>query len=248
MSTDDQLYSDPALVDFYDIENDGRDDFDFCIGLARDAGSVLDLGCGTGQFLTSVPGGKRRVGVDPAGSMLEVARNREGGGDVRWVESDARSLRLGETFDLIVMTGHAFQCLLSDDDVVAALKTMAAHLAPGGRFVFDSRNPAREEWREWVPGLSDRTVDHPRFGAVTAWNDVSYDAATGIATYETYYQFPGSGPLLQASSDIRFISKDRLEGLIVQAGLRVERWIGDWYGAAYEDGAKELIPIGGLPS
>jgi SAM-dependent methyltransferase len=246
MTDTDLLYADPDLVDFYDIENDGRDDFEFCIGLAQDAGSVLDLGCGTGQLLTSVGDGKRRVGVDPAASMLDVARHREGGGDVRWVEGDARSLRLGETFDLIVMTGHAFQCFLTDDDVLAALTTMAAHLAPAGRFVFDSRNPVREEWRGWVPGLSDRIVAHPRFGAVTAWNDVSHDPATGIVTYDTFYQLPGAGPLLHAASKIRFISKDRLEALIVRAGLGVERWLGDWRGAAYRADAKEIIPIGGL--
>jgi SAM-dependent methyltransferase len=241
----DLLYADPALVDFYDIENDGRDDFDFCLGMAEHAGSVLDLGCGTGQFLTMAGGGRRRVGVDPAASMLEVARGREGGTEIRWVEGDARSVRLGETFDLITMTGHAFQCFLTDADVSAALRTIAAHLAPAGRFIFDSRNPSREEWREWVPGESDRMVSHPRFGALKAWNDVAFDPASGIATYDTFYQLPDGGARLHAASKIRFVSRERLETLIAGAGLAVERWLGDWHGGAYRDDAKEIIPVGG---
>ena len=45
------------------------------------------------------------------------------------------------------MTGHAFQCLLTKDDQQALCATIAAHPAPGGTFIFDSRNPAVEEWR-----------------------------------------------------------------------------------------------------
>jgi len=244
MTDNDPLYRDPNLVEFYDIENDGRDDFDFCVGMARDARSVLDLGCGTGLLAASLADGRRVAGVDPAGPMLDVARSRAGGERARWVEAAAQDVRLGETFDLVLLTGHAFQVFLTDDDALKVLKTIAAHLAPGGRFIFDTRNPAYRAWETWIPGASERMVTHPVHGAVKAWNDVQYDPATAVATYQTFYEIAATGKTLSASSQIRFIGKDRLEALMGEAGLKADRWLGNWRGAAWEAGSKEIIPIG----
>jgi len=172
---EDRLYHDPALADFYDLENgwERSPDFAFCKALASDAGSVLDLGCGTGGLAVALCEGRTVVGVDPAPAMLDIARAKPGAGRVDFVEGDARSVRLGRRFELVVLTGHAFQVFLTREDRRAALATIAAHLAPGGRFIFDSRDPARREWEEWGPGESHRLLTHPRFGAVSAWNDVA---------------------------------------------------------------------------
>ncbi|GLK86399.1 class I SAM-dependent methyltransferase [Ancylobacter defluvii] len=244
MPHDDPLYTDAALVTFYDAENEGGADVDFCTALARGGGSVLDLGCGTGSFLAGldVP---RRVGVDPAAAMLDIARARPGGADVEWIEADARRLDLGRRFDLVVMTGHAFQVFLGEDDQRAALATIARHLAPGGRFIFDSRNPACREWEEWQPHNSRRRVSHPRHGEVEAWNSAVHDAATGIVTYETFYRL-ADGRELTAASRIRFTPRDELARLIADAGLTVERWLGDWSGGPLDDRAPEIIPLGRL--
>ena len=79
MTSDDPLYTDRSLVDFYDAENSGGDDLAYCTALARDAGSVLDLGCGTGAFLAALAC-PVRVGIERARAMLDVARARPGGG------------------------------------------------------------------------------------------------------------------------------------------------------------------------
>ena len=242
----DPLYQDPDLVEFYDIENGAWDDFGFCREIARDARSVLDLGCGTGQLAAMIANGRRVVGVDPAGAMLDIARTRTGGDKVRWIEASAQTVRLNETFDLVLLTGHAFQVFLTDDDARAVLETIAAHLAPNGTFIFDSRNPGRKEWREWTPAKSGRMVMHPLHGAVKAWNDVAFDEKTAIATYQTFYEFQASGKTVSASSQIRFIGKERLAELIAEAGLRVDRWLGDWQGGAYAPNSREIIPIGRL--
>jgi ubiquinone/menaquinone biosynthesis C-methylase UbiE len=247
----DPLYQDPNLVEFYDIENGyaadtGRDDFVFCNSLADGVGSVLDLGCGTGELATMLASSRKVTGADPAAAMLDIARRRPGGDRVEWVEADARNLSLEVRFDLILLTGHAFQVFLSDQDVSAVLATIARHLSPNGRFIFDSRNPVRQEWRTWTPEASERMVEHPAYGTVKAWNDVRYDNDTAIATYETFYQIPATGRTLAAASQIRFIEKDRLADLIGGAGLQVDCWLGDWKGSTYEVDSKEIIPIGRL--
>jgi SAM-dependent methyltransferase len=249
-TTDDALYRDPDLVQFYDLENGWGADLDFCRHLAADAGSVLDLGCGTGQLAaglaTSFVDGRTVVGVDPAAAMLEIARQRPGGDKVDWVRAEAQSVRLGESFDLVLLTGHAFQVFLTDDDQKAVLSTIAAHLAPKGRFIFDTRNPAAVEWQEWEPELSERRIEHPTFGAVKAWNDVAHDAATGIVTYQTHYQAVESGRCFSASSKIRFTPREAIAANLDEAGLEVDEWLGDWTGEAWTTTSPEIIPLGRL--
>lgn len=242
----DRLYSDPDLVQFYDIENTGGDDFNYCVEFAGNARSVLDLGCGTGQLAAALSKGRNVTGVDPASPMLDVGRGRPDGNKVDWVEGDARTVRLGQHFDLVLLTGHAFQVFLTAKDQAAVLRTIAVHLAPGGRFIFDTRNPAVEEWGEWTPQRSERMLAHPGLGTVKAWNDVERDAATGVVTYSTFYEIPGGRPVVGAESKIAFPEKEDLARMLDEAGLLVEQWLGDWGGEPYVATSPEIIPIGRL--
>lgn len=155
---EDRLYRDAELAQFYDLDNGWADDLEFCRGLAEDARSLLDLGCGTGLFLSCLEGERRLVGVDPAAAMLEIARHRAGGERVTWTEADARHFRADQSFDLVVLTGHAFQVFLTEADQRALLASIAALLAPEGRFIFDTREPAAEAWRGWRPENSQRVI------------------------------------------------------------------------------------------
>jgi len=247
MSADDLLYDDPALAGFYDLENHWGEDFDLIRAMTRPGLRVLDLGCGTGLLGAGLAlAGCIVTGVDPAAAMLDIARRRAGGDGVSWRAGDARAIRLGRTFDLVVLTGHAFQVFLTEDERRAVLATIAAHLAQGGRFIFDSRNPLREEWREWTPEASRREIVHPDFGRVRAWNDVARDDATGIVTYETVYEVEATGRRHGARSRLSFPGRGELERLIAGAGLIVDRWLGNWSGAPAGPDAPELIPIGRL--
>lgn len=85
------------------------------------------------------------TGVDPAPRMLAVARSRPDAVRVTCVNGTARDLPTGP-FDAAVMTGHAFQCLLTDEEILETLTEVRRRLAPGGRFLFETRNPARRAW------------------------------------------------------------------------------------------------------
>ena len=243
--TDDPLYTNPDLAQFYDLENGWGDDFDFCANLAQQAKSVLDIGCGTGELLAALAS-KRAVGVDPAAAMLDIARGRKGGAQVTWVQADARRLDLNECFDLIVLTSHAFQVFLTDEDQRAGLDTIRRHLAPDGRFVFDTRNPARKAWEGWTRARTERYVQHPKLGEVRVWNDAQYEAAAQIVCYETHYQPTGGGQGYAAASRIRFTPQSELASRITAAGLTVSNWLGSWQGEPFEAGAPEIIAIGQL--
>jgi ubiquinone/menaquinone biosynthesis C-methylase UbiE len=243
---DDPLYDDPDLASFYDLENGWGADFDFCARLAAEARSVLDLGCGTGELAAALSATCEVVGVDPAAAMLAVARRQPGGEKITWVAADARDVRFGRRFDLVLLTGHAFQVFLTPEDQRAVLRSIARHLNPRGRFVFDSRNPAAEAWKTWGQEESRRELMHPTLGRVEAWNEADHDAASGIVTYETHYRIVSTGKRLAAASRIRFTPKDELEDLIAETGLHATRWLGDWQGGAWTPASKEIIPLGGL--
>ncbi len=241
----DRLYDDPDLAQFYDIENGWAQDLDCCADLAKGCSTVLDLGCGTGLFAASLTRCDV-VGVDPAAAMLDIAAKRPGGDRVQWIQGDARTVRLDRRFDLVVLTGHAFQVFLTDEDRTAVLRTIAHQLSPEGRFVFDSRNPAVAQWKAWTPDNSKRHIEHPALGLVLAWNDASCDPETGIVTYGTYYKLPSNDRPYSAQSKIAFPSQERLASLIDAAGLAVERWLGDWSGSPCSPDSHEIIPIGML--
>jgi ubiquinone/menaquinone biosynthesis C-methylase UbiE len=81
----------------------------------------LGLGCGAGTLCCDLAErGHGVTGVDPAGAMLAVARRKPHAEWIEWVESTAQNYKAHRCFDLIVMTGHAFQVLLNDADALAA--------------------------------------------------------------------------------------------------------------------------------
>ncbi|WP_103256654.1 class I SAM-dependent methyltransferase [Tabrizicola aquatica] len=242
----DALYDDPAQVAFYDWDNPWPEDFDWFLTLVDGAGSVLDLGYGTGVFSVALAArGARVVGVDRAGAMLAIARAREGGNRVSWVEGAAQGLDLERRFQAVVMTGHAFQTLLTPQDRAACLATIARQLAPGGRFFFDSRNPAAREWEQWTPAATREVRAHPDFGLVERWNAAEATDGAGVIEYQTQYRLQ-DGRHWQARSRIAFPAFDELEGAIAAAGLRVDRWYGDASGGPLRQGCPDFIPFGGL--
>lgn len=241
------LYRDPDLAQFYDLMNGWDADFDYCAGLAGEVASVLDLGCGTGQLAAALAADRAVTGVDPAAAMLDIARARPGGDGVDWVRGDARSVRLDRRFDLVLLTGHAFQVFLTGEDQKAALSTIAAHLKPGGRFIFDSRNPAYPAPKTRNRDEPVRRLDHPRLGEVDVRGQSSYDEGAAVLTYEYSFLVKRTGNVLWATAQqIRYTPRDDLAAMIEGAGLAVETWLGDWQGNPFHPTAKEIIPIGRL--
>jgi SAM-dependent methyltransferase len=104
--------------------------------------TLLDLGCGTGTHAFAFARrGYSVTGADRSPAMLEVARGKAAGFAAHpapvFVEGDLRTLRLGRTFDAVVMLFAVLGYQTGDDDVATALHTVATHLAPGGMFVCD---------------------------------------------------------------------------------------------------------------
>lgn len=248
------LYADQNLAQFYDVQPAARDDFAYCEKLAQGASSILDLGCGTGVLATQIAkannSAKRIVGADPAKAMLDIAAARESdnqdGDKVRWVEAGAETIDLDERFDLIMLTGHAFQVFLTADQQRAVLATIARHLTPTGRFIFDTRNPAFPVRKERTKHETLHQFENAKHGTVEKWNVSTYDEASGILTFSNGYRILKTGKIHEAQEQIRYTPKEEVAALIADAGLSVESWLGEWDGTAFHREAREIIPVGKL--
>ncbi len=107
------------------------------------AATLLDVGCGTGEHLTYLRKDFDTVGIDIAEPMVNVAREKLG--DVPVHVGDMRDFDLGATFDVICCMYSAVGYLADLAGYVAAVRTMAAHLVPGGVLIVEPWI-LRENW------------------------------------------------------------------------------------------------------
>lgn len=237
---DDALYRNPDLVRFYDMDNEWRADFDVYLARAASAARILDLGCGTGTLMAAIAAAyphKTLAGADPAQAMLAIAQQKTD--SVRWVCSSAENLDLDITFDLIILSGHAFQVFLTREQRIAALQTIQRHLSPDGIVLFDSRNPQTEEWREWTPEQTRETRISDEFGDIISWNDVTEH--DGFIRYSTFYQMGENGQTFSAVSDIAFPSFAEICDAVEYSGLTISRVCGDWQHSPFQPGSPEMV-------
>ncbi|WP_208544416.1 class I SAM-dependent methyltransferase [Saccharomonospora piscinae] len=218
----DALFADPRLAPLYDELEDYRDDLDPYLAMAHEFGvrRVLDVGCGTGTFACLLAErGYDVVGVDPAAASLEVARAKPFADRVRWLPGDATTLP-PLTVELATMTANVAQVFLTDSDWHATLRGIHAALGPGGRLVFETRDPARRAWEDWTLDRMLTEFDVPGAGVVTAWREV-LAVALPLVTFRWTYAF-ASGETLTSDSTLRFRSRAEVAESLERAGYRVE--------------------------
>jgi SAM-dependent methyltransferase len=133
---------------YYDLLNAGKDyaaEAAHVAGLLPpDARTLLELGCGTGgHALALATRGFEVHGVDLSPTMVARAVERRAALEpalqarLAFAEGDARSFRSGRRYDAVLSLFHVMSYQTGNDDLLAALRTARAHLAPGGLFVFD---------------------------------------------------------------------------------------------------------------
>jgi 2-polyprenyl-3-methyl-5-hydroxy-6-metoxy-1,4-benzoquinol methylase len=101
--------------------------------------SILDAGCGTGSLaLMLAAAGYRVTGVDYSPEMIARARAKDASGAVDWRIGDITSLALDTTFDAVLSVADVFNHLETLDAWESALRSVAAHLRPGGLVFVDA--------------------------------------------------------------------------------------------------------------
>lgn len=220
----DALFSEPRLAEVYDPLDPDRGDLDAYAAMVEEfaARSVLDIGCGTGTFACLLARrGVTVTGVDPAQASLAVARSKPGADRVRWVLGDATDLPPLQV-DLATMTGNVAQVFLTDADWAATLRAAHAALRPGGRLVFETRDPAAKAWLEWTRERSYRRTEIPGIGAVRSWGD-TFDVSGDLVSFRSTVVFESDGAALTSTSTLRFRHRDEVAASLAAAGYAVDQ-------------------------
>lgn len=244
----DRLFADAYLASLYDAwsPREVRDDYDFYLPRIISATAVLDAGCGTGTLLHEARQRGclgRLCGLDPADGMLNRARRRD---DIEWVLSDLASANFTSEFDLIVMTGHALQAIVADDDIRHSLASVHRALVAGGSFAFETRNPAARAWERWRPENAVLVNDPDGVPVRIATEVVApFDGRTVSFTHT----FTGDHACLPqvSRSTLRFLGLDTLTAFLREAGLEIEHVFGDFDGGALNDRSPEIIVVARAP-
>ncbi|SCL63957.1 Methyltransferase domain-containing protein [Micromonospora peucetia] len=236
-------YRDPRLVPVYDAECPWSRDDDWFLAVVDEtpAARVVDLGCGTGRLTIGLAtAGHTVTGVDPATASLAAARAKPGAGRVTWIEGTSAVLP-DRSFDVAVLTSHVAQFFVADAEWARTLADLARALVPGGRLVFDSRDPADRRWERWNPVDSRRRITLPDGEVVRAWTEV-HRVLDGRVDFTHHYLFPDGEELL-SSATLRFRTEEELRGSLRAAGFAVERIHGGWGGEPTGRGDGEFLVL-----
>ena len=232
-------YADAAL---YDHEyRRRRADVNFYRALAGrrlgGPGRVLELGCGTGRVsLPLARDGLAVVAVDRAPPMLDQLRRRIAAAPAAVaarltpVEGDLRTFRVPGRFPLAIAPFNVLEHLYTRGEVDACLRRVAAHLAPGGAFVFDVQLPdlawlIRDPTKRWA---RTRFTD-PSTGRATYYStNHDYDPISQIVLVRIYYDPADGSPGRIVKLTQRKFYPAELEALVAASGLVVRERYGDF--------------------
>jgi len=251
MTTDEETpgngtsFSDAEVAGLYDVQNpwdlDGHPENVFISALVRDAGSVLDVGCGTGSMLhVARRDGHvgRLTGIDPDPSMLARAMRRD---DVEWVLGKAEDITWTGQFDLATMNSNAFQCLVTDVELKASLLAIHAALRDGGRFVFGTRHVQARAWESWNPSNAYATT-LASGRVLRMWHQVESVVGDVVMVTETT-GLPNGTVLRTDRGRLRFFDVPTLEMLLDDAGFRIDHQYGDWTRGPITNESQEIVTI-----
>lgn len=230
----DTHYENPKLAEIYDFDSGWSVDRDFYLSLSgQERKSILDIGCGTGLICNAyAANGHAVTGVDPSAAMLEIARRKPHGEKIEWIQSLAQSYASQKHFDLIIMTGHAFQVLLEDADVRKTFEVMQRHLKPGGSIVFESRNPEVDWAKKW-----NYEIDLELPGTVVREERRFLKMESGRMIFDLFYRFLDEE--LVSRSELRFWSRQEIEDHLGASGLSVDKVLGDWDGKEFDSSSSD---------
>ena len=104
------------------------------LALLRPGGSILDIGCGSGEPIARylIDSGYRVTGIDTSPTLLDLCRSRFP--DQEWVIADMRALNLGRQFDGILAWDSFFH--LSCEAQRRMFPIFQQHAAPGAGLLF----------------------------------------------------------------------------------------------------------------
>lgn len=234
-------YTDLQAAELYNVLNPWSRSDEFFLDWVMRGTNAIDIGCGTGRLLHRAREAGQTgelVGIDPDPGMLEVAARHDG---ITWRQTKAAELANVARFDIAIMASHGFQYLATDDELDRSLAAIARALVPGGRFVFDTRNPLAREWETWTPDHPFDVID-PDGRALRMIYHVE-DMRGDVVTFtESTCERDGISLRVDRAA-FRFLSVEALNARLAHAGFVVEAQYSDYDGTPFSPDAAEIVTV-----
>ncbi len=239
-------YTDPKMASMYDFHNQHyplEKQFYFEFASEIKAKKIIDLGCGTG--LLTIPlseFGYEMIGVEPAKSMLDIAKQNPNSNKVKWINGDALDLS-EENVDLTIMTAHVAQFLLDDEYFFDCLKSINKSLKNGGYLVFDSRNTFKSvDELGWPTKNNPKESYDPINGKMQWWVNILQVNGNRVI-YEIHTMIIETQKLLISINELIFRTKEEITNFLLQSNFVVEKVYGDWDKQDVKESSPEFIFI-----
>ena len=139
---------------------------------------------------------------------------------MRWLHGDATSLPPLQV-DLATMTGNVAQVFLTDEEWAATLGGVHAALRPGGRLVFETRDPARRAWLDWTREHSFSRTDIPGVGLVQSWHELT-EVSGELVSFRSFIVFEADDAALTSDSTLRFREREAIAVSLAAAGYQLD--------------------------
>jgi SAM-dependent methyltransferase len=182
-------------------------------------GRALELGIGTGRIaLPLAKAGIEVHGIEASPAMVDRLRAKSGGEAIPVTIGDMADVPVTGEFALVFVVFNTFFMLTSQADQVRCFRNVAAHLAPGGRFLVHAFVPdtSRVE-RGQDLSVREAALDRVRLDATT------YDSINQRLETTQVRLTPEGVRLVHAK--LRFTYPSELDLMAQLAGLELEaRW------------------------
>jgi SAM-dependent methyltransferase len=179
-------------------------------------GRALELGIGTGRI--ALPLAARGVevhGIDASPSIVARMKEKPGGDKITVTIGDMADVPVNGEFALVFIVFNTFFMLTTQEQQVRCFRNVAAHLAPGGRFLVHTFVPdlSRVEAGEYL-SVREAGVDHVRLDAVT------FDRVNQVLD-STQIRLTEQGPEF-VYAKLRYAFPPELDLMAQLAGLKLE--------------------------
>jgi SAM-dependent methyltransferase len=233
------MYGD-RMADIYDELPTHPPDADAaaaCLAELAGAGPALELAIGTGRVALPLARlGVAVSGIDASRAMVAKLRAKTGGERIPVTIGDFADVQVDGRFALIFVVYNTFFVLLDAARQRLCLERVAAHLAPGGRFVIEAfvPDPSRFERGQHIE------VRH--VGTDSALLSVSrHDAAT--QRVDSLLVRLGNDGVRTWPVQIRYSYPSELDLMAEAVGLRLEHRWGGWNGEPFTDDSVKHVSV-----
>jgi SAM-dependent methyltransferase len=183
------------------------------------AGSVIELGCGTGSLASRfIANGYDYTGIDLNRTMLDIADRKSPG--AKFIEADMKSFQLPEKKQACIIAGRSISYLMTNKDVLDSFNSIHKNLSAGpsgqtgGIFCFDNIDAAK-----FIPFIKNgKRIIHKaefeerKFQRESYWS-VNGDESWTFNWESVYFEEDKKGGLKKIAEDnstVRCFTKDDL--------------------------------------